>query len=96
MAYENDHYRALKTRFSTLEMARQYVDLARTFRSMKYADEVNFSGQGRIHDRLVTAALKQSMKDEVLEFAASKCEDLAAKLFQHEEPNFDIRKACNE
>jgi hypothetical protein len=99
MAYENDHYRKLRHRISNLEMVKEYTDLARLFRSMKYGDKVVFTTFTKIHDDELRASLSKSMKDEVIEFAAQKCEDLAVKFLDSDagpDLEFDLRKACHE
>ena len=96
MAYENDHYRGLKKALGNYQMALQWADQARALRSMKRADDIDIAGKPRFDDGAITVRLKQSMKDEVLEAAAEKCERIAKALLEHPPEPFDIGKACHE
>lgn len=96
MAYENNDYRGLKSAIQTYEMVKRYTDMSRTLRSLKRADQIEASGTPRFDDHSIAIRLDQSLKDDVLEFAAKRCEDIAAKFLEAPAPEFDIRKACAE
>lgn len=93
--YEAPEYWELKKTITHWETVRRYIDLARTFRSMSYHDELKLESRGRFgasegHE----LTLSDSLKTDVLSFLADRCEDVAAKIAATPPEGFDVRRAC--
>lgn len=95
MSYRTPEHHKLSVHVSSAKTALEYVELACTLRSMKYREELLLSAPPKFHpDDTLSARLTQSLRDEVLEFAAERCEKIAAAFCQDLMPDIDIKAAC--
>lgn len=93
--YESPAYHDLKINIAHWKTVQEYVDLARTFRSMAYGESLTLSSSrqfGTREEQSVT--IMNSLRTDVLKFLAERCEDIAAKLDSGHSPSLDIRAAC--
>lgn len=94
--YESPAYWELNKHITHWKTVREYIDLARTFRSMAYGSSLTLSSQNGPYtsDAAHTVTLKDSLRVDCLHFLAQQCEDLAVSVSEGEPKPFDIRKAC--
>jgi hypothetical protein len=94
--YESPAYWELKKEISHWKTVREYIDLARTFRSMAYGESLTLSSENGPYtaDSKHSVTLRDSLRADCLNFLAQRCEDLAVKIAEAEPKPFDIREAC--
>lgn len=104
MTYRSPAHHALSVHVSSLNTALEYVELACTLREMKYREDVTIEAppppsaalyvSGGARPSVLSIKLTQSLKSDILEFAAERCEEIARKLLDAEPPRIDVKAAC--
>jgi hypothetical protein len=95
MTYRSPEHQKFSVLVSSANTALEYVELACTLRSMKYREELHLAAPAKFpQDRPLTVRLTQSLRDDVLEFAAERCEKIAAAMVQDLMPDINIKSCC--
>lgn len=95
--YESPAYWELKKTIAHYETVQRYVDLARTFRSMTYGDTLKLASTRSRFQELDAdheLTLSDSLKNDLLVFAAERCEQTAVKIAAESPKSFDVGEAC--
>lgn len=92
--YESPAYWDLKKHLAHFETMKRYIDLARTFRSLAYADKLTLSGTKQFDDEEISVTVSDSLRKDILEFAASRCEEVAKKIGDQPPQGLDVAAAC--
>lgn len=94
--YESPAYWELKKTITHWQTVQRYIDLARTFRSMAYGATLELRSTNGMYDtdNAHELVLKDSLKKDLLEFAAKACEETAVKIAASPPKEFDVMEAC--
>lgn len=96
--YKSDAYWDLERRIGHWQAVQRQIDLARMFRSMIYRGTLTLTAApGRFDspgDSLTVTVEEGTLKNDLLNFIAQRCEDLAQTMNERERPAIDLRRAA--
>lgn len=95
--YQSPDYWKLEARIAHWDKIKRYVDLARTFRAMRYSDTLTIASNKTMYvpHSEHQVILQNVMRVELCDYMADRFETLARTAAQETEEAVDIKGACS-